>query len=55
MAKVAVIPVLLEPCDIPAILRDKKYADFSRDYEEGLSELSKTLVALSTRQGGIRL
>ena len=44
--KTAVLPLLGEPCEIPALLRDKKYADFTRNFEEGLSEL---LVALGAQ------
>jgi len=39
--KIIVIPVLLEKCTIPLLLKDKKYIDFSRniDYETNLSIL----------------
>jgi formylglycine-generating enzyme required for sulfatase activity len=36
---VVVLPLLAEDCEIPRLLRDKKYADFRGDYRRGLSEL----------------
>lgn len=35
--RVVVLPILLEDCDVPIFLREKMYADFRRDFEEGLS------------------
>jgi hypothetical protein len=37
--EVRVIPVLLADCDIPLLLRGKKYADFRADYADGLVKL----------------
>ena len=42
--RVVVLPVLLEDCEIPLFLKDKKYADFRKDFDEGLRE---TLIAIS--------
>lgn len=36
---VSVLPVLLEDCSIPSLLRDKKYADIRENYEDGVREL----------------
>lgn len=36
---VTVLPLLGENCDIHSLLRDKKYADFTKDYQLGLDEL----------------
>ncbi|HWN41207.1 MAG TPA: TIR domain-containing protein [Thermoanaerobaculia bacterium] len=36
---VALLPVLLEPCDIPMLLRTKKYADCTHSYEHGMRDL----------------
>lgn len=36
---VVVLPVLLEECNIPSLLRDKKYADLRDNYEEGIRDL----------------
>jgi len=37
--EVLVIPALLEDCEIPQLLKAKKYADFREDYGDGLKEL----------------
>jgi len=37
--KVKILPVLLSKTEIPIILRDKKYADFTKGYKLGLAEL----------------
>lgn len=37
--KVYVIPVLYKECLIPPLLKLKKYADFSKDYNDGLEDL----------------
>jgi len=42
--KVHVVPVLLEDCRIPLLLRTKKYADLRTNYRDGLEEI---LLALS--------
>lgn len=41
--RVVILPVLIENCAIPLLLRDKKWADFRKSYEEGLEELLMTL------------
>ncbi|NND52922.1 MAG: TIR domain-containing protein [Flavobacteriaceae bacterium] len=38
-----VVPVLLEPCNIPFRLRRLQYADFSEDQEKGIATLIDTL------------
>jgi hypothetical protein len=43
--KVTVLPIKLSECEIPEMLKDKKYADFSRSYKEGLQDLVKTMKA----------
>lgn len=43
---VTVIPVLLRECEIPLLLRTKKYADFSTSYNHGLEDL---LVAIAPK------
>ncbi|WP_114968006.1 toll/interleukin-1 receptor domain-containing protein [Rhodoferax ferrireducens] len=37
--KVTVIPILLNDCTVPTLLRTKKYIDFRHDYTEALEEL----------------
>jgi formylglycine-generating enzyme required for sulfatase activity len=34
-----ILPLLAEDCDIPPLLRDKRYADFRNNYNNGLKEL----------------
>lgn len=41
-----VLPVLIEPCNIPTFLRDKKYADFRTDFENGFQELRESIDAI---------
>ena len=41
--RVCVIPVLLEDCAIPTLLRTKKYADFRRDYRRGIDEVLRAI------------
>ena len=37
--KVHILPLKLDDAPIPAIIADKKYADFSRSYKSGLDDL----------------
>jgi hypothetical protein len=37
--KVKVLPIKLSDCEIPPLIKDKKYADFSANYKTGLNEL----------------
>ncbi len=37
--KILVVPAILEECERPLFLRDKKFADFRRDFDEGLQTL----------------
>jgi hypothetical protein len=41
--QVLVLPVLLEECEIPLFLRDKKYADFRKGFDQGLREILEAL------------
>jgi hypothetical protein len=34
-----ILPVLLEDCDIPPLLKHRRYADFRANYDQGLGEL----------------
>jgi hypothetical protein len=43
--QVAVLPVLLRDCEIPELLKTKKYADFRENYNNGLEDV---LVAVDT-------
>lgn len=41
--QVKVLPLLIEPCNIPGFLSDKLYADFTRDFDDGFETLLKRL------------
>jgi hypothetical protein len=34
-----ILPIVIEDCAIPLFLKDKRYADFRRSYEQGLADL----------------
>jgi hypothetical protein len=34
-----IIPALIGPCEIPTLLKAKKYADFTKNYDEAFSEI----------------
>jgi hypothetical protein len=36
---VVVLPVLIEDCELPTLLKDRVYADFRRDFQAGLKQL----------------
>jgi len=46
--EIQVIPALLRKCEIPLLMRTKKYADFSESYNHGLEDL---LVAIAPNRG----
>jgi hypothetical protein len=50
--EIGVIPVLLSDCEIPVLLRPKKYIDFRSDYTAGLESLARTLSGYLSRQAG---
>ena len=41
--KVHILPLKLSDCEIPALIKDKKYADFTNSYKEGLREVLAAL------------
>lgn len=41
--KVKVLPLKLSECSFPKLIKDKKYADFTKSYQHGLEELLKAL------------
>ncbi|WP_341709143.1 toll/interleukin-1 receptor domain-containing protein [Halopseudomonas sp.] len=45
--RVVVVPVLLEDCKIPLFLRDKMYADFRADFDEGMHTLLESVAQFS--------
>jgi hypothetical protein len=42
--RVIVLPVLLRACEVPPLLRTKKYADFTQRYELGLALLAQAFM-----------
>jgi hypothetical protein len=42
-AQIAVLPVLKDKCQIPAILKPKRYADFTDNYAVGLVQLTSSM------------
>lgn len=55
--RITVLPVLIAPCPLPALLSDIKYIDMSKDFQDGFIELLKFLGrrrngGLSSRQEG---
>jgi len=43
-SSVFVLPILHEECEIPRLLKEKKYANFVDSYEEGLKEILATIL-----------
>ena len=50
--RVVVIPVLIEDCTIPMFLRDKRYADFRTDFDNGLAEILEALAGVTNDTQG---
>ena len=48
--KVIILPLKAENCPIPVLLRDKKYANFLKDYTSGLDALLKAIEAHSKQK-----
>jgi len=47
--QVLVIPVLIEDCQIPELLKTKRYADFRQDYNDGFTDLLLALPQNSSK------
>jgi len=52
---VVILPVLIEPAKLPLFLLDKKYADFSKNWTEGLGELLTALGAQAVPSTDVNL
>ena len=50
-----ILPVLLEVCEIPPLLTDRRYANFSEDLESVYKELVEAINYHWGRQKGIRV
>lgn len=49
---VVVLPLLLENCDIPMFLREKKYADFRTNFDDGLQETLRAIASVTSDTQG---
>jgi hypothetical protein len=50
--RVIILPVLLEDCQIPLFLRDKMYADFRKDFQDGLKQVLEAIAGVSSDSMG---
>jgi hypothetical protein len=50
--KVVVIPILVEDCKVPILLKEKLYADFRNEFEEGFKSLIRPLSKLLSEHMG---
>ncbi len=41
---VHILPLKLSDCEIPGLIRDKKYADFTRSYKDGLRDVLEAVM-----------
>jgi hypothetical protein len=46
--QVFLLPALIEACEIPSLIKTKKYADFRVDYSAGLADLTKSIPPIPT-------
>jgi len=44
MKDLFLLPLLLEQCELPIFLKDKKYADFTEIYSQGIQDLIVSLI-----------
>jgi hypothetical protein len=44
IGKIQILPALIEPCKVPPLLKTKKYADFTKNYDEALTDLLEAIV-----------
>jgi len=40
---IAILPVLIEECELPPLLRDRVYADFRQNYQTGIEKLAEVI------------
>lgn len=46
--KVLVLPALKEECDMPVFLREKKYADFTKNFNDGLADILEAVASITS-------
>ncbi len=51
--KIKIIPILSEHCDIPSFLRGLRYADFTKSFAVGFSQLCLALSSTESRMPNI--
>ncbi len=52
--KVRILPLVIDDCKLPLLLRDKVYADFRHDFEAGLQKLVAVLAPhYGVQAGGV--
>jgi hypothetical protein len=47
--RVVVLPILLEDCDIPVFLKEKLYADFRENFDEGLHTVVESIAKVTNQ------
>jgi len=53
--RVIVLPVLIEKCKIPLFLKEKKYADFRTNYDDGFNTIMESIASVTNEwQGRIK-
>jgi len=50
--RVVILPLLLEDCQMPIFLRDKMYADFRTDFDEGFSKALEAIAKVTSKSQG---
>jgi hypothetical protein len=50
--RVVVLPVLIEDCEIPLFLRDKLYADFRTNFDEGIAKILESVASVTSDTQG---
>ena len=50
--RVVVLPCVIDDCEIPLFLRDKLYADFRKEPDEGFSQVDDALLRVTNLQQG---
>lgn len=50
--RVVVVPALVEECELPLFLREKKYADFRSSFDDGLSDVMEAIASVTAEAQG---
>jgi len=50
--RVVILPVIISDCEVPIFLKEKKYADFRKDFEHGFKDLILSLQSLFSEYMG---